>query len=85
MPELRVKFQKRLGSQPREFVLDAQFEAQPGFTILFGASGAGKTTLSGHLAIAAELTGVAPVVLIDSDPHGSLSSWWNRREATTPA
>ena len=32
---------KRVGS----FKLDANFEAQPGFTILFGASGAGKTTL----------------------------------------
>jgi chromosome partitioning protein len=46
--------------------------------------GAGKTTLSGHLAIAAEQAGVGPVVLIDTDPQGSLSSWWNRREATTP-
>jgi chromosome partitioning protein len=46
--------------------------------------GAGKTTLSGHLAIAAEQRGVGPVVLIDTDPQGSLSSWWNRRQAATP-
>ena len=46
--------------------------------------GAGKTTLTGHLAIAAEQRGVGPVVMIDTDPQGSLSSWWNRRQAPTP-
>jgi chromosome partitioning protein len=46
--------------------------------------GAGKTTLTGHLAVAAGLEGVAPVVVIDTDPQGSLSSWWNRRQADTP-
>jgi chromosome partitioning protein len=47
--------------------------------------GAGKTTLSGHLAVAAEQRGIRPVVMIDTDPQGSLSSWWNRRDADTPA
>jgi chromosome partitioning protein len=46
--------------------------------------GAGKTTLSGHLAIAAEQRGAGPAVLIDTDPQGSLSSWWNRRQAPSP-
>jgi len=46
--------------------------------------GAGKTTLTGHLAIAAEQRGVKPVVMIDTDPQGSLSTWWNRRKADTP-
>jgi chromosome partitioning protein len=46
--------------------------------------GAGKTTLTGHLAIAAEQRGVSPVVMIDTDPQGSLSTWWNRRKADTP-
>jgi chromosome partitioning protein len=46
--------------------------------------GAGKTTLAGHLAIAAEQRGVKPVVMIDTDPQGSLSTWWNRRKAETP-
>lgn len=46
--------------------------------------GAGKTTLTGHLAIAAEQRGVVPVVMVDTDPQGSLSSWWNRRQAPTP-
>ena len=46
--------------------------------------GAGKTTLTGHLAIAAEQRGAKPVVMIDTDPQGSLSTWWNRRKADTP-
>ncbi len=45
--------------------------------------GAGKTTLAGHLAVAAG-RGNAPVILLDTDPQGSLSSWWNRRQAETP-
>ena len=47
--------------------------------------GAGKTTIAAHIAVAAELVGAGPVVLIDSDPQGSLSEWWNSREAQTPA
>lgn len=47
--------------------------------------GVGKTTLAAHLAVAAELAGEGPTVLIDTDPQGSLSAWWNVREADTPA
>lgn len=47
--------------------------------------GVGKTTIAAHLAVAAELSGAGPVVLIDSDPQGSLSAWWNSREAQAPA
>ena len=47
--------------------------------------GAGKTTLAAHLAVAAEAAGDGPAVLIDTDPQGSLSAWWNVREAQTPA
>ncbi len=46
--------------------------------------GSGKTTLSGHLAVEAELAGVGPVALIDTDPQGSLSHWWNARQSSTP-
>lgn len=46
--------------------------------------GSGKTTLSGHLAVEAEKAGAGPVALIDTDPQGSLSHWWNAREATVP-
>lgn len=47
--------------------------------------GSGKTTLSGHLAVQAERAGAGPVVLVDSDPQGSLSDWWNERKAPAPA
>ena len=46
--------------------------------------GAGKTTLSAHLAVAAEASGYAPVALIDTDPQGGLAGWWNARQADTP-
>ncbi len=46
--------------------------------------GSGKTTLSGHLAVEAEKSGTWPVVLIDTDPQGSLSDWWNARASDTP-
>jgi len=47
--------------------------------------GVGKTTIAGHLAVMAESRGAGPVALIDTDPQGSLSSWWNERQAETPA
>ena len=46
--------------------------------------GTGKTTLSGHLAVQAERAGIGPVVLIDCDPQGSLTNWWNLRQGETP-
>ncbi len=46
--------------------------------------GSGKTTLTGHLAVQAERAGDGPVAIIDTDPQGSLSAWWNAREAETP-
>lgn len=46
--------------------------------------GSGKTTLAGHVAVQAERAGAGPVAVIDTDPQGSLSEWWNAREATTP-
>lgn len=47
--------------------------------------GSGKTTLSGHLAVQAERAGAGPVVLVDTDPQGSMSDWWNERDSETPA
>ncbi|HWD25937.1 MAG TPA: ParA family protein [Rhizomicrobium sp.] len=46
--------------------------------------GSGKTTLSGHLAVEADQAGIGPVALIDTDPQGSLSHWWNARQSQTP-
>jgi chromosome partitioning protein len=46
--------------------------------------GSGKTTLAGHIAVQAERAGAGPVAVIDADPQGSLSDWWNSRQADTP-
>ena len=46
--------------------------------------GSGKTTLAGHMAVQAERAGAGPVAIIDADPQGSLSDWWNARRAETP-
>lgn len=46
--------------------------------------GSGKTTLTGHLSVQAELSGHGPVAVIDCDPQGSLAAWWNEREAVAP-
>ena len=47
--------------------------------------GSGKTTLAGHLAVAAEMSGAGPVAVIDTDPQVSLTDWWNERQASTPS
>lgn len=46
--------------------------------------GVGKTTLSGHLGVAATEAGAGPVALIDVDPQGNLAAWWNERQAPEP-
>jgi chromosome partitioning protein len=46
--------------------------------------GSGKTTIAAHLAVAAAAADVGPVVLIDTDPQGSLAEWWQARAAETP-
>jgi chromosome partitioning protein len=45
--------------------------------------GSGKTTLSAHLAVEGCRRG-SKTALIDTDPQGSLSAWWNAREAPDP-
>jgi len=47
-------------------------------------SGAGKTTLAGHVAIQARRAGVKSVALLDTDPEGSLADWCALREGETP-
>ncbi len=42
--------------------------------------GVGKTTLVGHMAVAAAHAGIGPVGLIDMDPQASLSKWTESRE-----
>lgn len=46
--------------------------------------GSGKTTLAGHLAVAAEQNGAGPVAIMDTDPQASLTDWWNARENDAP-
>jgi chromosome partitioning protein len=46
--------------------------------------GSGKTTLAGHLAVAIERAGAGPAALVDTDPQGSLTDWWNERQCETP-
>ena len=55
-------------------------------TIVFSSQkgGSGKTTLCGQLAVQAELMNAGPVTVVDTDPQGSLSQWWNARKAETP-
>jgi chromosome partitioning protein len=45
--------------------------------------GVGKTTTAAHLAVEASRRGDRSG-LIDTDPQGSLSAWWNAREAKEP-
>jgi chromosome partitioning protein len=48
------------------------------FDVLVFASqkgGSGKTTLSGHMAVAALRADLGPVAVIDTDPQGSLHAW----------
>jgi chromosome partitioning protein len=46
--------------------------------------GAGKSTISGHLAVEADRQQMGPTAIIDLDPMGSLAAWWNERQAETP-
>lgn len=46
--------------------------------------GSGKTTLTGHLSVQADMNGQGPIAIIDTDPQGSLAAWWNERVSETP-
>jgi len=46
--------------------------------------GSGKTTLTASLAVAAEQIKADSVLLIDTDPQNTLTTWRNAREAKTP-
>ncbi len=42
--------------------------------------GAGKSTLTVHLAATAERAGHGPVILTDTDPQGTAGDWFNQRK-----
>lgn len=42
--------------------------------------GSGKSTLTVHLAAAAEHAGDGPVILTDTDPQGTAGDWFNQRK-----
>lgn len=42
--------------------------------------GSGKSTLTVHLAVAAERAGDGPVVISDTDPQGTAADWFNQRK-----
>jgi chromosome partitioning protein len=46
--------------------------------------GAGKTTLARNLAVAAAAGDPYAVAVIDADPQGTLTGWWDRREGEKP-
>ncbi len=46
--------------------------------------GSGKTNFCAAASVEFERLGFGPVALIDTDPQGSLSAWWNARASSTP-
>lgn len=42
--------------------------------------GSGKSTLTVHLAAAAEAAGNGPVIITDTDPQGTAGDWFNQRK-----
>ncbi len=52
--------------------------------VLARKGGAGKSTVAIHMGVLAEASGQR-VIFFDLDPQGSLSAWWQTRDAETPA
>ena len=81
-PELEVNIRKRFVKSARAFDLNIHFRAGAGFTILFGSSGAGKTTTLDCVAGLANAEEgritIGKEVLFDADAHRSVPAWKRR-------
>ncbi len=80
--DLEVRIRKRFPSPAGSFNLNVHFRALAGFTILFGASGAGKTTMLDCIAGLADpdegrIT-IGGEVLYDSDKSRDVPAWKRR-------
>lgn len=53
-------------------------------SLLTRKGGSGKSTLAAHWAVEAERKKGNRAVIIDFDPQGSSSSWYNKRDTDTP-
>jgi chromosome partitioning protein len=80
-PEGEEALQEVPQELPREVPREILRVSSPTRVIAVAAQkgGAGKTTISAHLAVQAGLVGQGPVVLADTDPQGSLGQWWRAR------
>jgi len=80
--ELEVRIRKRFVNSARAFDLNIHFRAGSGFTILFGASGSGKTTTLDCIAGLANAEEGRIVIhgdaLFDADANLSLPPWRRR-------
>jgi molybdate transport system ATP-binding protein len=76
--DLIVQLRKRFGKTRASFSLDLEFRAAPGFTILFGPSGAGKTSIldcvAGLVAPEAGRIAIGERILFDASKSINVSA-----------
>ena len=81
-PDLEVRIRKRFPHPEGSFDLNVHFRIEAGFTILFGASGAGKTTILDCIAGFADPNdgriSIAGDDLYDATRHHSVPAWKRR-------